>query len=75
MCPYFSFSPILQMALKGIGGKGICCGKMDEVEWLENITNEVVQQMVAHCETGYEQHHLLALLAKAMFGRNFTCHG
>lgn len=43
-----------------------------EIRWIEEVTSLVTQQMVRQCDTGYEQGHLLALLAKAMFGRNYA---
>ena len=47
-------------------------GKIDELDWLERATNKITRQMLAQCDTSYEQNHLLALLAKTMFGRNFN---
>lgn len=43
-----------------------------DVRWIEEVTSLVTQQMVHQCTSTYEQGHLLSLLAKSMFGRNFS---
>ncbi|XP_048583501.1 spatacsin [Nematostella vectensis] len=45
-----------------------------DVTWLEGVTSQVTQHMLRQCVTSYTQAHLLGLLAKTMFGRNFSCY-
>ena len=55
--------------------KNFRSGKINDVVWLERVTGLVTKLMLTESVTSYEQSHLLELLSKAMFGRNFFCKG
>lgn len=64
-----------QLAMKVTADKHMDVLKIGTLEWLEELTSQVTKQMLTHCESAHQQHHLLAILARTMFGRNFLCKG
>ena len=64
-----------QLAKKVAADKHMDVLKIGTFEWLEDLTSEVTKQMLTHCESAHQQHHLLEILARTMFGRNFSCSG
>lgn len=64
-----------QLAMKVAVDKHVDVLKIGMLEWLEELTSQVTKQMLTHCESAHQQHHLLAILARTMFGRNFLCNG
>ena len=61
--------------MKVMTEKNVDVFKIGNFEWLEAVTSQVTKHMLTHCESTYKQRHLLAMLAKAMFGKNFACQG
>lgn len=49
--------------------------RIGNFKWLENLTSQVTKHMLTHCDSTYQQKHLLTLLAKSMFGKSFSCPG
>ena len=64
-----------QLSMKVATDRNIDDMKIGNLEWLENLTSRVTKQMLTHCGSTYKQRHLLSLLARAMFGRNFSRQG
>ncbi|XP_020621148.1 spatacsin-like isoform X1 [Orbicella faveolata] len=62
-----------KLAMKVAVDKHVDVLKIGTLEWLEELTSQVTKQMLTHCESAHQQHHLLAILARTMFGRNFLC--
>lgn len=61
--------------MKAVADKHMVVLKIGNLEWLEKLTSQVTKHILSHCENAYQQHHLLAVLAGSMFGRNFSCKG
>ena len=61
--------------MKVVADKHMDVLKIGTLEWLEKLTSQVTKQMLTHCESGHQQRHLLAILARTMFGINFSCKG
>ncbi|XP_068741533.1 spatacsin-like isoform X2 [Montipora capricornis] len=62
-----------KLSMKVMTEKNVDVFKIGNFEWLEAVTSQVTKHMLTHCEKTYKQRHLLAMLAKAMFGKNFAC--
>ena len=61
--------------MKVVADKHIGELRIGTLEWLEKLTSQVSKQMLTHCESAHQQRHLLAILARTMFGRNFSYKG
>jgi len=64
-----------QLAMKVAADKHMDVLTIGTLEWLEKLTSDITKQMLTHCESAHQQHHLLEILARTMFGRNFLCKG
>lgn len=61
--------------MKVVTGQTVDDIKIGNLEWLKNVTSQVTKHMLTQCDSTHKQRHLLDLLARAMFGSNFSSQG
>ncbi|XP_078373747.1 spatacsin-like isoform X3 [Oculina patagonica] len=62
-----------KLSMKVVADKHMDVLRIGTLEWLEKLTSQVTKHMLTHCESAHQQRHLLAILARTMFGINFSC--